>query len=576
MAVEALPGAGAALLQALKRAPSRRAGRPMDWPRPAILKGVPGLEAARQQEARGYVADKHFAPVPLALPLDWGLNPFKDKAWIMRFMCLQPADAYFYAYDETGEAHWLQKACALMLDWAQFHIAESKKAYLSWIDMACGYRAIKIALLIDHWLEGRLAIAPDRMALLLDAALAHVDELCNPETLSHGNHGIFQMHGLSILAGMLGELGPAPAARAYAATTMDMLVRKQFDAQGSHLEHSPQYHYWMCDELKSLLDSGWHEVDHFDAVHARAMKLRPWLTYPDGRLVPVGDTITQFRHPSAPDPADATFAGERFMARCLDAGYAIVRSLPADDPKGTMLFLQAAYHSKAHKHSDHLHLEFFDRGQPVLVDSGSTGYRGDARRAYCLSTRAHNTVEFDGLSHARDGSHAYGSALKRLTVFERGLRVQAEVAHGAHGVVHRRTVDIEPGRRLRVRDEVQAARPRDFIQWFHFAPALELVTLAEHDGHAVLLDGKPTWWIRALDPVEEVLLVRGQEAPVLQGWCAAGMDRLSPSWAVGYRQHGSAVGFRFELVRAGPRWPAPGLGREPVAVFEPPWAGGQG
>src|SRR5262249_20851486 len=53
-------------------------------------------------------------------------------------------------------------------------------------------------------------------------------------------------------------------------------------------------------------------------------------------------------------------------------------------------------YNTAHAHCDLLSYELRLEGKPFVVDAGVHGYGGDRFREYCRSTRAHNTVMFDG------------------------------------------------------------------------------------------------------------------------------------------------------------------------------------
>ncbi|MBO0798685.1 MAG: heparinase II/III-family protein, partial [Blastocatellia bacterium] len=65
----------------------------------------------------------------------------------------------------------------------------------------------------------------------------------------------------------------------------------------------------------------------------------------------------------------------------------------------------AAGYNSAHAHCDLLSYELWIAGKPFVVDSGVHGYGGDRFREYSRSTRAHNTVMFDG----REQSEAWGT-----------------------------------------------------------------------------------------------------------------------------------------------------------------------
>src|SRR5690606_13294939 len=108
-----------------------------------------------------------------------------------------------------------------------------------------------------------------------------------------------------------------------------------------------------------------------------------WLVDPSGNLVENGDTPPS-KPPRLSVPPRPDLSTSAYQLRCFfDGGYAICRSPSAH------LFFAAAYHSNLHKHADDLHVSLFDLGRRILVDSGTVGYKGDARREYVLSTRAH-------------------------------------------------------------------------------------------------------------------------------------------------------------------------------------------
>src|SRR5690606_14844638 len=104
-----------------------------------------------------------------------------------------------------------------------------------------------------------------------------------------------------------------------------------------------------------------------------------------------------------------------------EGGYFVVRnpstSLPDNPHKDNNLTQSTAFHSRTHKHADHLTFLWHDRGSDLIVDAGRYGYIGktdqgtdlwlkgnwysDPMRIYCESTRAHNTLEFNGIDYPR-------------------------------------------------------------------------------------------------------------------------------------------------------------------------------
>jgi len=435
---------------------SAATGREISWPIPKFLKQ--GNWAA-SQDVEGFRAEPQFEPV--SIPIKWNENPFGDKAWAGRLMCLQAMDAYIINSEYV-------KAVDILLSWGDYHLVQGGSAYLSWSDMAVGYRALKMSFLLDKLYQRELSLSAEQQDLLMILAESHMQELLRPEKLSHGNHGIFQMYGLAVLAEMFWPLPLAAEALLYANERYEFLVKKQFNSEGVHLEHSAHYHLWMLDELRIINKSGWLYSDYFSRVEPKAEEVKNWLVEPSGHPVRIGDTASFTRWPVPTLPAKPDFYHKGSSVRILkQGGYAIGKGA------NHQLFLNAAYHSKAHKHADHLHFDWFDLGCRILVDSGAHGYKGGTERAYFLSTRSHNCVEVDGTSYTRDGSDAFGSGL--LSVDTDGDYLVFVGQHECHGIRQLRTLRFLPGIELQVIDELCSDRERSYRQWFNFSPEFEYI-----------------------------------------------------------------------------------------------------
>lgn len=224
-----------------------------------------------------------------------------------------------------------------------------------------------------------------------------------------------------------------------------------------------------------------------------------------------------------------------------------------------------------HKHADDLSLVWYDRGQEILVDAGKFGYLdrtspdselgragfyyAHPSRVYVESTRAHNTVEVDGLSHPRKGVKPYGSGLLRAGeeagVLYSGTAVRYET------VRHTRVLAYLPGAWLLVHDWLwdNADAPHDYVQRFHFAPELDVA--AGRDGFEVAL---PQDRLRVLSllPAEAVEPVRGRGEPDLLGWISRRDGELEPCWTTAHRVRGVSSCSMATLMAFGDRDPVRG------------------
>jgi hypothetical protein len=194
-----------------------------------------------------------------------------------------------------------------------------------------------------------------------------------------------------------------------------------------------------------------------------------------------------------------------------DAGYAFARlHAPGVEPKfenASYLAQIAAFHSRVHKHADHLGFIWYDRGRDILIDPGRYAYAGktevgsdlfnqgfwysDPKRIYVESTRAHNCVEIDDRSYPRRSVKPWGSAL-RYAGEQNGLAVtDCEVTH-LRSVRHRRVLVMGPGHFLLVVDWLHdRAAAHDYRQWFQLAPAWQAESDGDGDGYVARLAAAP-------------------------------------------------------------------------------------
>lgn len=370
----------------------------------------------------------------------------------------------------------------------------------------------------------------------------------NPKRTSQGNHGLFQMHGLMSLGRILRRAEEGRRAIEFARTMLDRLAFHQFSEEGVHLEHSPAYHFFAMDVLSSIYDTGWYSEDsHFNKTRELISRATGWLVDPLSHAIPIGDSHALRKQTTFPEGESVVFGRSPWPAALAKhwrkTGYSIVRSsrdAPKDD--AYMLFLTGAHHSSVHKHSDDLHIEWFDRGSAILVDSGAYCYKRDDMRKYVLSTRAHNTVECDGRSSPRAKEHSYGSCLLAPRYHTWGAELSGQVAHPALNFVHARKVLFAPGRFLAVVDIVEGSKDRTFVQWWHFAPSL--IFSKESRGLIVRkTDSSIAAWVDTDTPVDDCIVACGETEPVIQGWVCKCYSKMVPGYALGIPKQGRNATF---------------------------------
>lgn len=186
-------------------------------------------------------------------------------------------------------------------------------------------------------------------------------------------------------------------------------------------------------------------------------------------------------------------------------------------------------------------LLWYERGTPILVDSGKYSYDIDDWRSYAKSSRAHNTVEIDGGDYTTSRRHAYGSALKSFTPTDHGYLVSANVHHRRSGVDRKRVVVVKPKHFLLVIDVLNGASKHEYRQWFHFHEALSLartkegVEITGPDGELVARG------VFIGDGESRLNLVKGQKEPQIQGWISRKYKQIVPNYALSNESEGVDV-----------------------------------
>lgn len=500
------------------------------------------------QEKDGYCSSKHYARVKLTFPIDWSMNPFSDAHWAFQLNAMRPAVPYLFAHAKHPSIQYLTRAVDYFLDWQRFNITDGRPNKYKWYNMAVGQRAARLAYTLSQACKHSHSIGLARIEGLTQLALDHIDELMQPDRVSRGNHGLFQMHGLMALGRVLREYHEGRDAMEFARSTLDRLALLQFSDEGVHLEHSPAYHFFATRVLTTIYRTGWYDNDaHFNRHRDLIQAAAAWLVDPLGSVVAIGDSHCQKKDVPPPDGEPALFGPSPWpnavVKHWSKTGYSIIRSSPDAPARDSyMLFFTGAHHSSVHKHSDDLHLNWFDRGCHILVDSGAYCYKRDRMRQYVLSTRAHNTIECNGTSSPRSKDYCYGSSLLAPRYHTWGAELSGRVAHPTLGFVHYRRVFFAPGRFLAVVDTVESRQEAEYVQWWHFDPSL---SLSRDASGFIVRDscGSPMVWVHTLSPIESCAIAYGEIHPRLQGWVCTSYKTMMPAYTLGIQEKGRHVRF---------------------------------
>lgn len=514
-------------------------------------------------------------------PMPWKLQGHDQRSHNFHIQCLDMLDTLLRAHSQSQERKYLDASLPIVLDWVENNSDPQADGIspFAWYDMSVGLRAYRLAYLLQ---------AADAAGLLDDAARQslwssleqHAAYLADDANIAfHNNHGYYQVAGQLAMGRRFARKSPIMAsAQKQGRTRLRQMLAQQFAPDGVHREHSPDYHRMVYDTLKALIDSGLVEDKETIAFAQRIEEALSWFVFPNQHIVNFGDSDDRSlaRQPKEAE-AKWTTPAMRFWvsggkvgalgpetSRTFEQGGYWVARKPGVDPARSQdysyLALNAAFHSRTHKHADDLSFVWYDRGANILVDAGRYGYIGKAEqgselwldghwysdpwRVYCESTRAHNTLEFDGLNNRRKGAKPYGSALGRSGQDASGLHFAEAECRQFGSIRHARMLFFMPGQWLLVFDwfHDNNEQPHDVKQWFHIGHELQL--LADRDQFVVSVPGSAQLLRVAsllAGPVSSRPYI-GEEEPVRQGWWSARERDIVPNYAVNFGLENASTG----------------------------------
>ncbi len=334
---------------------------------------------------------------------------------------------------------------------------------------------------------------------------------------------------------------------------------EQVLADGGHYERSPMYHAQvLADFLESYaLLVAFERMKRDAKIEAQLQAMADFLlamSYADGTLALFNDSANTAE--TRPQPILKT------AKRVVESSPQVKTNFPqigyyvwASSNERKKIIVDAGEpsvgYNTAHAHNDLLSYELRLDGQPFIVDSGVHGYGGDRFREYCRSTRAHNTVMFDGVEQsevwstfrmARQATVLNADASGDDTTwsfcgtFERYDR----------RVIHQRRIQRNDYGEWIVTDSPvgNAAMASSFI---HLHPAVEAKLL--DDAKALCRLGERHIVIEAFGNVADAKVIVGDEASV-QGWYFPDFGIAKPSGVIrfDYRvKSGEEFGYRIRM-----------------------------
>lgn len=444
----------------------------------AVLDTRALIQPSERQALAGSFSILDRPLVRLVPPVDWNQDPFASEAWRSKLHSMGWMSRLLNPYVRERNRLALTRARDLMLDWVR---ANPPYEGFGWADKISGSRAEVLAFVLAASECARI-LSPAQRATLRESAIAHARFLANPVNYNPGNHGLFQDRGIVVLTGYLPTLPGAAALRAAALRRFrTQLPVSRVDAVDQ--EHSPGYHFLVLRVVESMLALPGRDDPALRTIALRMRRVAGWFVMPNGIITRLGDTAVK----RAPAWALAQARRYRGIAPTLRSGFGIVKF------GGGYLSVTAGYHPYGHKQADELTFELYDRGRPIVTDTGRYGALRDrkdpakvAALAFTKSTQAHSTLVVDGQSYPFAEARPYGSGL-----FARGSGAGWWALQGRNPLLARQGVSQDrlflyrPGQALIVVDRVRSGAQHDYARLFQFNPGISVTPGG--DGRTFLL-----------------------------------------------------------------------------------------
>lgn len=484
--------------------------------------------------------------------IDWEQRERKeDRNWRMLLQSwgmVFPLVSFFDNYDNKVDALSLFYHCANSW-WHKYGddpddicTTRMPESY-AWYDMSTGYRSLMIAFVknrIDHC---QLNQTEEQATILHLLASKHARHLSNQKCISINNHGIFQAHGLMALLKTFSHLD-ANAQEQYVHDLIESLLENQFNNNGLHREHSPHYHFYVLDSFLAAKSSGWYEESSsISKALEKAIAVSKWLVDPSKRVFCIGDSTSAVKKNIQFDQGKNN--SDRIILSDFDnSGYAVIRSRWQTSPKeSSMLFMNAAYFSKTHKHRDCLSIELYEKGRRIICDGGKYGYKSDIFRHYCLSSVAHNSVEIEDFDILK--CKPYGSAIKKLEKLAESQIFLVEAGFKYPAIEHMRKCFYEPSKNLLIVDELSFKRKRKATQWIHLHKDFRLVSCSARK--VKIQDSEGLSFTIQCFTRDATLLIHNGDADTMRGFISLEDYKIDNCLQIGFELTGKELRFTTEI-----------------------------
>lgn len=490
---------------------------PLDGLAPTLLLA----RCASSEVWNGRITLLNTSVFEMRAPVDWNANPIQHTLWQFRLHEWEWAYPLIRrAKDDAGGANEL---VGLIQDYLQ-NVP---------VGHATAFEPYPLSRRLVVWCEALLVLnAKGEQDAFVRTLAAEMDRGArmlagNLEYDLSNNHLIANAKALAFVGTLLGQPYGDSGFRLFWTE-----LRSQVRADGGHVENSTTYHFlvWRdAVEMSKLASEFGMEIPKDAAARIQAMReFSDVMRYEDGTFPLLNDSVEdELREYEAGAGPCRVISNDYFgqTSKVLnDGGYAVLR-----DTGRQLVFDAGALgptYCPGHGHADTLSFELFAFGRLRIADAGTFQYQAGEWRDYFRGTRAHNTLQVDGL----DSSEVSGSFRVGRMANAR-LWTEGDWVCGEHdgymrlreGIMHTRKIRLQEENGFLIHDEIRGRGTHDYVLRYHLAPnaqatVLENAVTAQFDdqvqmeieiagvsGTIEIADGwvSPTWYTKYEAPIVE-------------------------------------------------------------------------
>lgn len=502
-----------------------------------------------------------FALPRLGWPLTWTEDPYNDAYWRFYHYGLRPEASLLYQWRTTGNRRPLDRLVAILRSFTAYDAVRPVNTLTFDNNHAAAYRAM--TLVNYYWKLQQDGELPADLRTSLEASLARLGAFLAAPSHFEGtyNHGFNEGAALLLVADNFPSMPGAAAWRTTALARLQGMLDANLDADGVDVENSPFYHVYVLGLVYQIAQ--WASLyepalaPSYTQAAQRMLRYAAYVTQPSGYLPMLGATATTYMPsqdptvygPMANTDPEFAFAFTRGARGTPppdgtvlfpSSGLFVMRSplrAPSNLAQQTFVTFDAGPYRTEHSDLDALGVTMYAAGSTVLPESGLFTYTAQPDRSYFHGTRAHNTVVVDGADQAAGAATAGPSGSGSGATWARGSSaLYPGVTHGRSVVVLRQGLTL-------IVDRLSGAATHDYTQTWHLPPdAAPAVT--GQDVAVTNAAGKRILMIRQADPAGETLAtIRGQTAPLMQGWSSSSYGSKVPAWALEFQRRAASTAF---------------------------------